>query len=90
MKSLNLQCDPEHLNDVSDENNAIKIAIKKFKNHPNIVNINENVPKTTTFSFNETKTGSTKKITDNLDSRKSGIFGGILANCLKYVLMYLC
>ena len=53
VQSLNLQCDPEHLN-VSDENNAIKIAIKKFKNHPNIVNINGNVPKTTTFSFNET------------------------------------
>ena len=85
VKSLNLQCDPEHLNDVFDENDPIKIAIKKFKNHPSIVNINENIPKTTTFSFYETETDSIKKIIDNLDSRKSGIFGGIPANCLKGV-----
>ena len=85
MKSLNLQCDPEHLNDVSDENDPIEIAIEKFKNHPSIVNINENIPKTTTFSFYETETDSIKKIIDNLDSRKSGIFGGIPANCLKGV-----
>ena len=31
VKSLNLQCNPEHLNDVSDENDPIEIAIKKFK-----------------------------------------------------------
>ena len=46
LKSLNLQCDPEHLNDVSDENDPIEIATEKFKNHPSIVNINENIPKT--------------------------------------------
>ena len=46
MKSLKLQCDPEHLNDVSDENDPIEIATEKFKNHPSIVNINENIPKT--------------------------------------------
>ena len=49
------------------------------------MNINENIPKTTTFSFYETETDSIKKIIDNLDSRKSGIFGGIPANCLKGV-----
>ena len=83
VKSLNLQCYPEHLNDVSDENDPIELAVKKFKNHPNIVNINKNIPKTTNFSSYETKTDSVKKIIDNLDSRKSGIFGGIPANCLK-------
>ena len=31
VKSLNLQCDPEHLNDVSDENDPIEIAIKSLK-----------------------------------------------------------
>ena len=83
VKSLNLQCYPEHLNDVSDENDPIELAVKKFKNHPSIVNINKNIPKTATFSFDETETDSIKKIIDNLDSRKSGIFGGIPANCLK-------
>ena len=31
VKFLDLQCDPEHLNDVSDENDPIKIALKKFQ-----------------------------------------------------------
>ena len=84
MKSLNLQCDPEHLN-VSDENDPIEIAIKKFKNHPSIVNINKISKRVQVLVFYEIETDSKKKITDNLDSRKSGTFGGIPANCLKGV-----
>ena len=34
------------------------------------MNINENIPKTTIFSFDEIGTYSIKKIIDNLDSRK--------------------
>ena len=49
------------------------------------MNINKNIPKTTTFSFDKIDTDSVKKMIDNLDSRKSGTFGGILANCLKAV-----
>ena len=49
------------------------------------MNVNKNIPKTTTFSFDKTDTDSVKKMIDNLDSRKSGTFGGILANCLKAV-----
>ena len=84
VNSLNLQFDPEQLNDVSDENDLTEIAIKKFKKHPNIVNVNKNIPKTTTFSFDEIETDLIKKITDNLDSRKSETFGGT-ANSLKGV-----
>ena len=83
VESLNLQCNPEHLNDVSDENDPIKIAIKQFKNHPIIVHINRNIQKDATFSFDEIETDSIKKMIDNLDSGKSGTFGGIPANCLK-------
>ena len=85
VKSLHLQCNPEHLNDVSDENDPIEIAIKKFKNHPNIVDINKNIPKTTTFNFDEIGSDSIKKMINNLDSKKSGTFGGIPVNCLKGV-----
>ena len=49
------------------------------------MNVNKNIPKTTTFSFDKTDTDSVKKMIDNLDSRKSGTFGGIPANCLKAV-----
>ena len=85
VKSLNLQCNPEHLNDVSDENDPIEIAIKKFKNDPSIVVINKNIPKTTTFNFNEIGSDSIRKMINNLDSKKSGAFGGIPVNCLKGV-----
>ena len=46
------------------------------------MNVNKNIPKTTTFSFDKIDTDSVKKMIDNLDSRKSGTFGGIPANCL--------
>ena len=49
------------------------------------MNVNKNIPKTTTFSFDKIDTDSVKKMIDNLDSRKSGTFGGIPANCLKAV-----
>ena len=48
------------------------------------MNLNKNIPKTTTFSFDEIETDLIKKITDNLDSRKSETFGGT-ANSLKGV-----
>ena len=50
--------------------------------------INKNIPKTilyTTFSFNEIETDLIKKMIKNLDSKKSGIFGNISANCLQVV-----
>ena len=40
VKSLNLQCDSEHLNDVADENGPIELAIKNFTNHPSLMYIN--------------------------------------------------
>ena len=67
VKSLNLQCDSEHLHDVSNETNPIERAIKKFKNHPSIVNINRNIPKTTNFEFSQIDIDSIKKMIDNLD-----------------------
>ena len=71
VKSLNLQYDSEHLHDVSNETDPIERAIKKFKNHPSIVNINRNIPKTTNFEFSQIDIDSIKKIIDNLDSSKS-------------------
>ena len=49
---MNLQCDTEHLDDVSDENYPIEISIKMSKNRPSIANINENIPKTPIFKKN--------------------------------------
>ena len=82
VKSLNLQCDSEHLCDVSDETNPIERAIKKFKNNPSIININKNIPKTTNFEFSQVHIDSIQKMIDN---EKSGTFEGIPTNCLKGV-----
>ena len=49
------------------------------------MNVNKNIPKTATFSFDKIDTDSVKKMIDNLDSRKSGTFGRVPANCLKAV-----
>ena len=56
VKPPNLQCDREHLNSVSDENDLIEIAIKKIENHPNIVNIDKNIPRITTFNSTQVET----------------------------------
>ena len=44
-----------------------------------------NIPKTTIFSLDEVEIDSIKKAIDNLDSIKSGTFGGIPPNCLNGV-----
>ena len=85
VKSLNLRYDPKCLNDVFDENDPILIVTKKFKNHPSIVNIQKYILKTSTFSFDETEIDSIQKMTDNLDSRKSGTFEEIPVNFIKNV-----
>ena len=61
VKPLNLQCDSEHLSDVSDETDPIERAIKKFTNHPSIININQNIPKTTNFEFSQVDIDLIKK-----------------------------
>ena len=61
VKSLHLQSDSEHLSDVSDETDPIKRAIKKFKNHASITNINKNIPKTKNFEFSQVDIDSIKK-----------------------------
>ena len=70
VKSLNLQCDPEHVNDVSDANDAIEIAIKKVLKSSYHCEYKWEYPKDYNFSFDEIGTYSIKKIIDNLDSRK--------------------
>ena len=70
VKSLNLQCDPEQLNDVSDANDAIEIAIKKVLKSSYHCEYKWEYPKDYNFSFDEIGTYSIKKIIDNLDSRK--------------------
>ena len=70
VKSLNLQCDPEQLNDVSDANDAIEIAIKKVLKSSYHCEYKWEYPKDYNFSFDEIGTYSIKEIIDNLDSRK--------------------
>ena len=49
------------------------------------MNINKNIPKTTTFSLDEIETDSINKMIENLDSIKNGTLGKIPASCPKGV-----
>ena len=53
------------------------------------MNINENIPKTTIFSFDEIRTYSIKKIIDNLDSRKVGHLEEFQASTYKVFQIFL-
>ena len=53
VKSLNLKCDSEHVSDVSDETDPIERAIKKFKIHPSIINVNQIIPKLQILNFHK-------------------------------------
>ena len=49
------------------------------------MNINNNIPKTTTFSLDEIETDSINKMIENLDSIKNGTLRKIPASCPKGV-----
>ena len=50
-QSLNLTCDEDLRCDTSHLSNPIDIAIGKFKNHPSIIAINNNVSPSSPFVF---------------------------------------
>ena len=82
VQSLNLTCDEDFLCDTSNLSNPIDIAIEKFKNHPSIISINNNVSPSSPFVFNNVEIENMLKEINNLDVKKQGNFGGIPAKCL--------
>ena len=83
VQSLNLDCDKDLLCDTSHLLNPIDIAIEKFKNHPSIITINNNVSPSSQFMFNNVENENMLKEINNLDPKKQGNFCGVPAKCLK-------
>lgn len=84
VKSLNLDCDDSLLSNTSDLSNPVDIAIEKFKNHPSIITIKNNI-NSSPFEFSNTETDIILKELNMLDSSKNGTHGDIPAKCLKNV-----
>ena len=61
----------------------VDIAINKYKNHPSIKMINENVSFESRFNFKDISESDIQKEISNLNSKKVGIFGNIPAKVFK-------
>ena len=83
VQSLNLTWEEDLLCDTSQLSNPIDVAIGKFKNHPSIIAINNNVSPSSPFVFSNVEIKNMLKEIDYLDVKKQGNFVGIPAKCLK-------
>ena len=61
----------------------VEIAIQKFKSHPSIVSIEENIASPEVFNFRKINLDDILKEVKNLDRTKNGTFGDIPSKCLK-------
>ena len=85
LKSLNLNCDSQYLENVSEGLDPIERAIEKFKNHLSIKIIKETVPLNSDFTsdFESVNSERIAKLISELDPKKSDTFKGIPINVLK-------
>ena len=63
----------------------VDIALKRFENHPSIIDIKEKVTVESKFSFSKVAISGIKNEIRNLDIKKAGTFSNISANQLKQV-----
>ena len=73
------------LTDSSDTNEPVAKAIKKFENHPSILDIKKNVSLDLTFTFSNVSTADMLLEIKNLDGKKAGTFMNIPVRRLKEV-----
>ena len=83
VSSLNIQCDSDFANECEGLEDPVEIAIQKFKNHPSIKSIKENIVSPEIFKFHKINLDDILKELNNLDMTKNGTFGNIPFKCLK-------
>ena len=83
VSSLNIQCDSEFVNECDGLEDPVEVAIQKFKSHPSIMSIEENITSREVFKFRKINLDDILKELKNLDRTKNGTFGDILSKCLK-------
>ena len=69
------------INSISDD--PIDYAIAKYKNHPSIIMINENVPFESRFSFTAVNEDGIQREILDLNPKKTGTLGNIPSKMLK-------
>ena len=85
VSSLSIEENRALLDDASDEPNPVRKAVKKFKNHPSILDIKKHVQVLEKFSFHEVDVTEMTKEINKLDAKKSGTFMNIPVKRLKEV-----
>ena len=80
---LNIQCDSEFANECDGLEDPVEIAIQKFKKHPSITSIKQNIGSPEIFKFHKINLHEILKELNNLYRTKNGTFGGIPSKCLQ-------
>ena len=85
VSSLAIEENRALLDEVGDESDPVKIAIKKFSHHPSIIDIKKNVSISSAFSFCEIEVSEMISEINKLNEKKSGTFMNIPVKRLKEV-----
>ena len=85
VSSLAIEENRALLDETYDISDPVQKAIKKFANHPSIIDIKKNVTLTSRFSFCRVDVAEMIKEINNLDAKKSGTFMNIPVKRLKDV-----
>ena len=83
VNNLNLSSNEDLLLSTKHLSDPVQIAIEKYKNHPSILTIQNNVTIDQSFSFQIASTDTIYKQINLLNSKKNGTHGGIPPKCLK-------
>ena len=73
------------LTETNNESSGVNEAIEKYKYHPSVISIKENVAVEHTFSFSEVNANDIRLEVNRLNKNKSGTFMDIPAKHLKQV-----
>ena len=82
VKNLGITEPTDYIEDVQNISDPIDYAVSRFRNHPSIKLINENVRKST-FSFCEVQKDEIEQLLKKLDPKKANTFKNIPAKQLK-------
>ena len=85
VSSLAIEENRALLDDAFDISNPVRRAVKKFGNHPSIIDIKKNVSLTSKFSFSEVTITEMVAEINKLNVKKSGTFMNIPVKRLKEV-----
>ena len=77
VSSLDITENKDLLTDHTNINDPVEIAVKKFENHPSILDIKKNVTIKTLFSFSQVNAAEMLLEINELDSKKTGTFMNI-------------